>query len=49
MIHNALLNTKHLTLNFLLQALLELDEDLDNLDLEDIDTTDINLDEEMSD
>lgn len=34
---------------FLPQALLELDEDLDNLDLEDIDTTDINLDEEMSD
>nr|XP_056705341.1 coatomer subunit beta' [Euleptes europaea] len=31
------------------KALLELDEDLDNLDLEDIDTTDINLDEEMSD
>ncbi|KAH0624001.1 hypothetical protein JD844_007254 [Phrynosoma platyrhinos] len=31
------------------KALLELDEDLDNLDLEDIDTTDINLDEEISD
>lgn len=31
------------------QTLLDLEDDLDNLDLEDIDTTDINLDEEILD
>ena len=32
-----------------LQSLLELEVDLDNLELEDIDTTDINLDEDILD
>lgn len=31
------------------KTLLDLEDDLDNLDLEDIDTTDINLDEEILD
>nr|DBA25905.1 TPA: hypothetical protein GDO54_010233 [Pyxicephalus adspersus] len=31
------------------KAFLDLEEDLDNMDLEDIDTTDINLDDELSD
>lgn len=35
--------------SFSLQSLLELEVDLDNLDLEDIDTTDINLDEDILD
>lgn len=34
---------------FPLQSLLELEVDLDNLELEDIDTTDINLDEDILD
>lgn len=36
-------------LSFPLQSLLELEVDLDNLELEDIDTTDINLDEDILD
>lgn len=35
--------------NSSLQSLLELEVDLDNLELEDIDTTDINLDEDILD
>jgi hypothetical protein len=35
--------------SFHLQSLLELEVDLDNLELEDLDTTDINLDEDILD